>query len=620
MKNNIDIENVFEKPAYFREAILNQKNLIQNNKSDYLGKSMICVFFTSYCGVGCPFCFFKSPYPTKDSDIKNKFNGEGLEKFINFANKANLGYLQISGGGEPFLEKEAILRCVEEVNTERIILVTSGMWAYDKSKAEEYLSEIEESIKKRKTKTRVSIRVSISSSHSIKLKHHPLVNLLQIFEDKYKDNKDFTLQLKIFNGDNTLEDYLKQFFKNYRLEKFGKNKSDDNFMIKVMPWRLKLTLESGYSVIIGCSRVFDPSLRPDLLDRKSIKKTIDVYNKDLKQSQNYNPSIIYNSKGGHGLDWIVEYNGNVCTWQNRVQDNLLNIYEDDYDKVFDETISDLMTLSLIEKGSKYREKIISEVSPKTVTLMKAVSIRDYAGTLLFEDEKIRLYYNLRVLQDYVNENRINKSVLSKLPIAIQDALKLDIKNLKKLYKKSSYSILDQELKKMQDISKFRDFLELVKLGHYEISKINVKKAIDHYNKINHINKINNFDDIECEQGQNAEKRFTERFMFIKDFKKNKKDTVINNKYIYLFRHAETNWNVEKIIKGQIEDGHAVFTAKGVQEIRNLEMFFKENNIERIFSSDLERALDTAILANKEPTIPMSFHKELRGFNMGKYQG
>jgi len=139
MKNNIDIENVFEKPAYFREAILNQKNLIQNNKSDYLGKSMICVFFTSYCGVGCPFCFFKSPYPTKDSDIKNKFNGEGLEKFINFANKANLGYLQISGGGEPFLEKEAILRCVEEVNTERIILVTSGMWAYDKSKAEEYL-------------------------------------------------------------------------------------------------------------------------------------------------------------------------------------------------------------------------------------------------------------------------------------------------------------------------------------------------------------------------------------------------------------------------------------------------------------------------------------------------
>jgi hypothetical protein len=387
MKNNIDIENVFENPAYFREIILNQKDLIQYNKSDYLGKSMICVFFTSYCGVGCPFCFFKSPYPTADADIKSKFNREGLEKFINFANKANVGYLQISGGGEPFLEKEAILRCIEEVNAERIILVTSGMWAYDKNKAEEYLSEIEESIKKRKTKTRVSIRVSVSSSHSIKLKHFPLVNLVQIFENKYKDNKDFTLQLKIFDGDSTLKDYLEQFFKNYRLEKFGKNKSDDNFMIKVMPWRLKLTLESGYSLIIGCSRVFDPSLRPNLLDKESIEKTIAVYNKDLKQSQSDNPSIIYNANGGYGLDWIVEYNGNVCTWQNRVQDNLLNIYEDDYDKVFDDTISDLITLSLIEKGSNYREKIISEVSSKTVTLAKAVSIRDYTGTLLFEDEK-----------------------------------------------------------------------------------------------------------------------------------------------------------------------------------------------------------------------------------------
>jgi broad specificity phosphatase PhoE len=225
-----------------------------------------------------------------------------------------------------------------------------------------------------------------------------------------------------------------------------------------------------------------------------------------------------------------------------------------------------------------------------------------------------------VLQDYINENRINESALSKLPVAIQNVLKLDKKDIKKLYKKSSYSILDQELKKIQAINKFRDFLELVKLGHYEIFETNIKKAIDHYNKINCINKINDLDDIENEQGQNAEKRFTERFMFIKDFKKYNKSTVIDDKYIYLFRHAETNWNVEKIIKGQLEDGHAAFTAKGLQEIKNLEMFLRENNIKRIFVSDLGRALDTAILANKELAIPMSFHKELRGFNMGKYQG
>lgn len=97
--------NIFENPEYYRKKILKQKNLVKYDISKYNGKSLICVFFTSYCGVGCPFCFFKSPSPNGKENIKAKFNKEGLEKFIEFANNANLGYLQISGGGEPFLEK-----------------------------------------------------------------------------------------------------------------------------------------------------------------------------------------------------------------------------------------------------------------------------------------------------------------------------------------------------------------------------------------------------------------------------------------------------------------------------------------------------------------------------------
>lgn len=61
----------------------------------------------------------------------------------------------------------------------------------------------------------------------------------------------------------------------------------------------------------------------------------------------------------------MEYNGNVCTWQNRVQDNLLNIYEDNYGNVLRNTYSDPLTYSYIDKGTKYSEKIVSEVSPKT---------------------------------------------------------------------------------------------------------------------------------------------------------------------------------------------------------------------------------------------------------------
>ena len=66
----------------------------------------------------------------------------------------------------------------------------------------------------------------------------------------------------------------------------------------------------------------------------------------------------------------MEYNGNVCTWQNRIQDNLLNIYEDSYSDIYNATMTDLLTYSYIDKGSKYREQIINEISSKTTSLMK----------------------------------------------------------------------------------------------------------------------------------------------------------------------------------------------------------------------------------------------------------
>lgn len=610
--------NIFDNPQFYRDKILTQTNLIKSHTSLHRGKSLICVFFTSYCGVGCPFCFFASPSIDKNATIENKFNKDGLEKFIKFANDANVGYLQISGGGEPFLEKDAILQSIERIKADRIILVTSGIWAYNKNKAQKYLQEINNALSKRKTKTRLSIRLSVSNDHSIKLQHRPLVNLLQLFEENYKNNENFTLQLKSFDGDNTLEKQLNEFVSNCNIEYVGANKSDDKNIVKIMPKKYKISFESGYSVSLGKSRVFNSNLRPNLTDKKSIRKTIEVYNKDTQQSQSNFPSVVFNSNGTRGFDWIVEYNGNVCTWQNRVQDNLLNLYEDDYNKIYNRTIADPLTLSFIEKGANYRENIISEVSPNSVTLMKAVGIRDYAGTLLFEDEKTRLYYTLRVMQDYIRENRIDEKALSKLSPEILNALNMDKLALKKLYQKSRYSILNQELKKEHDVEKFRDFLELVKLGHYKLSKRDTQKAIEHYNNLSGLN-IQNIADITGDTSKDSERRFTGRVMTMK---KLNQPTIITStdKKIFIYRHGETLWNVEGIVKGQQDDYGIQFTDRGLEQINKIAKSMLENGIEEIYSSDLERAKNTATLANANLKKPLSFHQELRGFNMGIYQG
>lgn len=603
--------NVFDNPQKYRDSILRQSDLIVPQESKFNGKSLICAFLTSYCGVGCPFCFFKSPLPkSRENDIENKFNTEGVDKLIDFANDANAGYLQISGGGEPFLEREALLKCVEEIRADRIILVTSGSWAFNRLNAERYLAEIEQAISRRETPARVSIRLSVSEGHSIRLKERPLVNLLKLFEGKYHGNRNFTLQLKTFEGDNTLAGYLGKYFNGYSTQEESENQSDDPNIIKIMPWRSKVTLPSGYEVVVGKTRVFEPSLKPNLNDAQSIRRTVEVFDEDLEQSQGDYPSTVFNANGSRGIDWIVEYNGNVCTWQNRVQDNLLSVYEDGYDRVLNATMQDPLTLSFIERGAKYRDRVIAEVSPRTTKLAKAVSIRDYAGPLLFENEKTRLYYTLRVLQDYIGDGRVNRQALARIPIEIQAALGLNIGQLGLLYGQGRHSILDQEFAKEQSDIRFNDFLELATLGHYDLDKTEVERAKKHAEVIQGVGQ---------EEEISQDRRLTQRVMTPKMFDWFVRNQTRREKVIHLIRHGETNFNVEGRLKGQNEGVRTHFTERGLAQINDFGNQLREFGTDRIFTSDLERAVQTALIANRGLNLPISFHRELRGFNMGKFQ-
>lgn len=60
----------------------------------------------------------------------------GFERFIKFVNESNNGYLLISGGGEPFEKKEYVFRTIEQANSDRIVIVSNGLWAkkYDSAK------------------------------------------------------------------------------------------------------------------------------------------------------------------------------------------------------------------------------------------------------------------------------------------------------------------------------------------------------------------------------------------------------------------------------------------------------------------------------------------------------
>jgi len=77
-------DNPFGNPRKYRDLIL-KSHVLNFEKIDVSGKSLACLFLTRFCGVGCPFCFFKSSSPWREQNIEDQFSDEGIDKFIHFS-------------------------------------------------------------------------------------------------------------------------------------------------------------------------------------------------------------------------------------------------------------------------------------------------------------------------------------------------------------------------------------------------------------------------------------------------------------------------------------------------------------------------------------------------------
>lgn len=508
------MKNPFNSPKFYREYILNSP-LVTYDLSEYRGKSFMCVFFTRFCGMGCPFCFFKSAPPRSIITPADQFTEEGVDRFIQFCNQANLGYVLISGGGEPFTQKQAILRTIAEVKTERIVLVTSGSWAMNYKVMKKYIQEIIDVIEKREKPCKVTIRLSLSEGHSIKLGITPALNLIKYFSSYLCKYPLFRFQIHTFENDKMLEKVLSNFHE-YALDyDTNRRASDDEYVIKIIPQKITVRLRSGYIFIVGVSKIFDSDLRPNLHDYKSVQRTIRIFEKDLEESEDNNSAVLYNVDGSKGFDWSLNYNGNICLWQNQVNDNQWNIYEDEYDTVLHKTFEDPITLSYIEKGQLYRENIITEASHRPVLRQKAISLRDYSGTILFEEKKIRLYYAIRVLQDYYQEGRINIAALEQLPKELKNLITQGKEEALSLYRNANYTIVNQYKEIPFNSIKWHDLLELINLGHYDLNDEEIEDALSYYNKHTTLKKYSSIQELETVQGEAIQRRLVERLMYMK---------------------------------------------------------------------------------------------------------
>ena len=334
--------NIFDRPCYHIKQI-KKVRIPKGKRKKFNSKSMLCAWVTKLCPARCESCFFKSNmYHDGTPDEKYQFSEYGVDRLIQFINDSNNSYLMLSGGGEPMVRKNIVNRIVREVKSDRIVIVTSAIWAKTYESAKKTIDELYESWKNRNDDLVLVLRLSVDSFHYKPLGFDVINNVIRVFREFYSDGKNFQLRIHTMQNDSTLEMVAKKIGNCEVIYSDIESVSDNTEIIKILPKQATLKFDEGYEIKVGLSKLFFSNLKIDLNSlTEDIQKSLDVFEEDMSASEYGNPSILTNCDGSLGLDFWIDYNGNVTTWGNQQWDSLYNVY-------VDSSIISLAILSLIK--------------------------------------------------------------------------------------------------------------------------------------------------------------------------------------------------------------------------------------------------------------------------------
>jgi broad specificity phosphatase PhoE len=98
---------------------------------------------------------------------------------------------------------------------------------------------------------------------------------------------------------------------------------------------------------------------------------------------------------------------------------------------------------------------------------------------------------------------------------------------------------------------------------------------------------------------------------------NREKAYEENGMLYLIRHGESTSNVNKTFTGQ---QNAALTELGHRQAACIQSYFLGIHIDRILSSDLSRAVDTAMPLSRVSRVPIETMTALREIYGGKWEG
>lgn len=87
--------------------------------------------------------------------------------------------------------------------------------------------------------------------------------------------------------------------------------------------------------------------------------------------------------------------------------------------------------------------------------------------------------------------------------------------------------------------------------------------------------------------------------------------------IYLVRHGETDWNLERRYQGQKD---IPMNATGIEQARTTARELEGKKFDAIYSSDLSRAFQTALPIAENLNMPIITNPALREIDQGEWEG
>lgn len=499
------MENIFENPTKYIKMLRKIELINIEKDTEFSGKSIAVIFLTRYCNADCKFCIYKSPMKISNKNLReDELDIIGIEKSIEFINKSNIGYLLISGGGEPFLKPDYVLKLVKEAKVKDIVIVSNGFWANNYDKALEILNEIHEVQKKQKKN--IVIRVSIDKWHAENLGIKHIKNLINIFSSKYYYENEIKLKIHTIMNDQTIFNILENEKYKYDIKYQKEYSSDNTTLNKSNRHRTFLEFSNGYELEIEFAKLFKPNLEVDL--NNDIEEQINVFTEDLIKSQIGNFSTVLNTDDTKGLDYLINYNGNISTWANYQTHNSPNLYTDNYEEIMNKIFNDLISYSFLKESLNDIMNMIKKVNLIAVNRAIGINIRDYFGMYLLYENKTLLYYYIILIKKYISENIIKNVEL--IPETVKEIIELNEEEIIELYNNSQYSIINQFIEKEFDKEEWEDLFFLISKGHFKLDNNQINQGLNYFN-----NKTNqsfyNYKEIIKLKDTNRYRRLLKRF-------------------------------------------------------------------------------------------------------------